>query len=125
MVHEMYRFILRTARIITAKYMAVFGLSERYLNTIIQRTKYLAYHDGDETSALMFGFLMPAMMTPDVHLDLYVQGHIFQHPDMYVKMSDPVFGPLKKQFKDMIPARHTGTIDRTTLMNDLPRQRRD
>jgi hypothetical protein len=125
MVHEMYRFILRTARIITAKYMAVFGLSQRYLNTIIQRTKYLAYHDGDETSALMFGFLMPAMMTPDVHLDLYVQGHIFQHPDLYVKMSDPVFGPLKKQFKDMIPARHTGTIDRTTLMNDLPRQRRD
>lgn len=116
-VHEMYRFIIRTARVISPRYMAVFGLNKRYVNSIIQRTKYLAYHDGDETSALMFGFLMPAMMTPDVHSDLYVQGHIFQDPRLYVKMSDPIFGPMKKQLRDVIPARHTGTIDRTTLMN--------
>ena len=117
-VHEMYRFIYRAARIISPQYMAVFGLSQRYVNTIIQRTRYLAYNDGDETSALMFGFLMPAMMAPDVHLDIYVQGHVFQHPDLYVKMSDPVFGPIKKQLRDVIPARHTGTIDRTTLMTN-------
>jgi len=115
-VHEMYRFVYRTARIISSQYMAVFGLSQRYVNTMIQRTKFLAYHDGDETSALMFGFLMPTMMTPDVHLDLYVEGHIFQDCNLYVKMSDPVFGPIKKQFRDMIPSRHTGTIDRATLM---------
>ena len=116
-LHEMYRFIHRAARVISPRYMAVFGLSQRYVNSIIQRTKFLAYHDGDETSALMFGFLMPAMMTPDVHVDIYVQGHIFQDSRLYVKMSDPIFGPMKKQCRDVIPARHTGTIDRRTLMN--------
>ena len=118
-VHEMYSFILRTARIISPEYIAMFGMNQRYMNSLVQRTKYLTYHDGDETSALMFGFLLPAMMTPDVHLDIFVEGHIFQHPALYVKMSDPVFGTLKKQFKDMIPARHTGTIDRTTLMSEV------
>ena len=118
LVHEMYRFIYRAARIISPKYMAVFGLKPPYVNSIIKRTRYLAHNDGDETSALMFGFLMPAMMTPDVHLDILVEAHIFQHPVLYVKMSDSVFGPIKKQFRDMIPSRHTGTIDRTTLMNE-------
>jgi len=118
LVHEMYRFVYRAARIISPQYMAVFGFNQRYANSIIQRTKYLAYNDGDETSALMFGFFMPAMMTPDVHLDICVKGHIFQHPVLYVKMSDPVFGPIKKQMRDMIPSRHTGTIDRETLMNN-------
>jgi hypothetical protein len=116
-LHEMYRFIHRAARVISPRYMAVFGLNQRYVNSIIQRTKFLAYHDGDETSALMFGFLMPAMMTPDVHVDIYVQGHIFQDPRLYVKMSDPIFGPMKKKCRNVIPARHTGTIDRRTLMN--------
>ena len=124
-VHDMYRFILSAARIISPQYQAVFGLNQRYVNSIIQRTKFLSYHSGDETSALMFGYLMPAMMTPDIHIDIFVEGHIFQDPSLYVKMSDPVFGPLKKQFKDMIPARHTGTIDRTTLMEDTPMQYRD
>ena len=124
-VHDMYRFILSAARIISPQYMSIFGLNQSYVNVIIQRTKYLAYNDGDETSALMFGFLMPAMMTPDIHIDLYVEGHIFQDPSLYVKMSDPVFGPLKKQFKYMIPARHTGTIDRATLMKDPVMQYRD
>ena len=117
-VHEMYRFILRAARIISPQYMAVFGFNQNYMNTIIKKTKSLAYNDGDETSALMFGFLMPAMMTPDIHLDILAESHIFQHPDLYVKMSDPTFGPIKKQLKDMIPSRHTGTIDRTTLMDE-------
>lgn len=118
LVHEMYRFIYRAARIISPQYMAVFGFNQRYVNTIIQRTRFLAYNDGDETSALMFGFLMPSMMTPDIHPDIHVQGNVFQHPVLYVKMSDPVFGPIKKQLRDMIPSRHTGTIDRTTLMDE-------
>jgi hypothetical protein len=118
LVHEMYRFIYHASRIISPQYMAVFGFNQRYVNSIIQRTRFLAHHDGDETSALMFGFLMPSMMTPDVHLDIFVEGNVFQHPDLYVKMSDPVFGPIKKQLKDMIPSRHTGTIDRTTLMHE-------
>lgn len=124
LVQEMYRFIYRAARIISPQYMALFGFKPHYVNSIIQRTRYLAYNDGDETSALMFGFLMPAMMTPDVHLDIFVEGNVFQHPLLYVKMSDPVFGPIKKQLKDMIPSRHTGTIDRTTLMNDPKIERR-
>lgn len=124
LVQEMYRFIYRAARIISPQYMAVFGFKPHYVNSIIQRTRYLAYNDGDETSALMFGFLMPAMMTPDVHLDIFVEGNVFQHPVLYVKMSDPVFGPIKKQLRDMIPSRHTGTIDRATLMNDPKIERR-
>ena len=123
-VHDMYRFILRAQRIISPQYMAVFGINQRYVNSIITRTKFLAYNDGDETSALAFGFLMPAMMTPDVHLNICVEAHVFQHPELYVKMSDPVFGPIKKQLRDMIPSRHTGTIDRTTLMNEPRIQRR-
>ena len=118
MVHDMYRFIYRAARIISPQYMAVFGFNQRYVNSIIQRTRYLAHNDGDETSALVFGFFLPSMMTPDVHLDICVEANVFQHPDLYVKMSDHVFGPIKRQFRDMIPSRHTGTIDRTTLMNE-------
>ena len=122
MVREMYRFIIKTHKLVTPVFISVFGLSRRYLHTIVNRTKFLAYYEGDEASALMFGFLVPSMMTPDVHLDIYVQGHVFQDPDLYVKMSDPVFGPIKKQLRDMIPSRHTGTIDRATL-TDEPTQR--
>jgi hypothetical protein len=104
--------------------MGVFGFTQRYVNVIIQRTKFLAYSDGDETSALMFGFLMPSLMTPDIHLDIYVEGHVFQEPRLYVKMSDPIFGPLKSRFKAMIPSRHTGTIDRATLLNDIVKRYR-
>jgi len=119
LVHELYRFIYRTARIISPQYMAVFGLKQVYVNKIIQRTRHLAYYDGDEASALMFGFLLPSLMTPDVHLDILVSGRVFQHNSLYVRMSDPVFGSIKKQLRDMIPSRHTGTIDRKTLMDDL------
>jgi hypothetical protein len=55
------------------------------------------------------------MMTPDVHLDILVEGRIFQNPELYVKMSDRIFGPLKKEQQDVIPSRHTGTIERATL----------
>jgi hypothetical protein len=123
-VHEMYRFMFRTMTIISPRYIAVFGFNQRYINVIVQRTKFLAYSDGDETSALMFGFLMPSLMTPDIHLDLYVEGHVFQENRLYVKMSDPIFGPLKRRFKAMIPSRHTGTIDRATLLNDVVKRYR-
>jgi len=115
-LREMYRFLIKTHKLISPEFMSVFGLNHRYVNTIIMRTKHLAYSEGDEASALMFGFMMPSMMTPDIHLDIFVKGEIFQEPDLYVKMSDPVFGPIKKKFRDMIPSRHTGTIDRTKLM---------
>ena len=122
MVREMYRFIIKMHKLVAPEFISVFGLNRRYLHTMVNRTNYLAYYEGDEASALMFGFLVPSMMTPSVHLDICVQGHVFQDPDLYVKMSDPVFGPIKKQLRDMIPSRHTGTIDRTTLM-DEPKQR--
>ena len=118
-VREMYRFIVKTYQLLTPEFMNAFGLPQPYVNRMIIRTKHLAYEDGDEASALMFGFLLPSLMTPDVHLDILVSGRVFQHPDLYVKMSDPVFGSIKKQLRDMIPSRHTGTIDRKTLMDDL------
>ena len=118
-VREMYRFIVITYRMLTPEFLNAFCIPQAYVNQMILRTKHLAYEDGDEASALMFGFLLPSLMTPDVHLDILVPGRVFQHPDLYVKMSDPVFGSIKKQLRDMIPSRHTGTIDRKTLMDDL------
>jgi hypothetical protein len=118
MVREMYRFIIKTYHILTPEFMNVFGLKDIYVKTIMMRAKHIACCGGDEASALMFGFIMPVLMTPDIHLDICVEGHIFQHPDLYVKMSDPVFGPIKKQLRDMIPSRDTGVIDRATLMDE-------
>ena len=118
MVREMYRFMIKAHMILTPEFVSVFGMNSKYINSIINRTKHLACYDGDEASALMFGLMMPALMTPEIHLDICVEGHVFQHPDLYVKMSDPVFGPIKKQLKDMIPSRHTGVIDRATLMDE-------
>jgi hypothetical protein len=124
MVREMYRFLIKTHKLISPGFISVFGLNRRYVHTMINRTKFLACYEGDEASALMFGFLVPSMMTPDVHLDIFVKGEAFQEPDLYVKMSDPVFGPIKKQLQDMIPSRHTGTIDRTRLMEEQNYPRR-
>jgi hypothetical protein len=124
MVREMYRFLIKTYKLITPEFMSVFGFNRRYLHTMIERTKFLACYEGDEASALMFGFLVPSMMTPDVHLDIFVKGEAFQEPDFYVKMSDPVLGSVKKQLRDMIPSRHTGTIDRTRLMEEKKYPRR-
>ena len=124
MVRELYRFLIKTHKLMKHEFMSVFGLNRRYVNTMINRTKFLACYEGDEASALMFGLLVPSMMTPDVHLDIFVRGEAFQEADFYVKMSDPVLGPVKKQFRDMIPSRHTGTIDRTRLMEERNYPRR-
>ena len=115
MVRAMYRFIIRASRVISPEFTGVFGFDLRFIKTIISRANYLATKDGDEASALMFGHFFPCLMTPDIHLDIFVGGNIFQHPELYVKMSNPVLGELKKEFRDVIPSRHTGTIDRSTL----------
>ena len=119
MVHAMYRFILRASCVISSEFLGVFGFNMRFIKAIISRAKHLATYDGDEASALVFGHFFPCLMTPDVHLDIFVGGNIFQHPELYVKMSNPVLGELKKEFRDVIPSRHTGTIDRATLMNPV------
>jgi hypothetical protein len=117
MVHTMYRFIVRASCVISSEFLGVFGFNMRFIKTIISRAKHLATYDGDEASALVFGHFFPCLMTPDVHLDIFVGGNIFQHSELYVKMSSPVLCELKKEFRDVIPSRHTGTIDRATLMN--------
>ncbi len=115
MVRAMYRFIIRASCVISPEFIGVFGFDMRFVKTIIARANYLATKDGDEASALVFGHFFPCLMTPDIHLDIFVGGNIFQHPELYVKMSNPVLGELKKEFRDVIPSRHTGTIDRSTL----------
>jgi hypothetical protein len=117
MVHAMYSFIVRASCVISPEFVGVFGFNMRFIKSIIFRAKHLATYDGDEASALVFGHFFPCLMTPDVHLDIFVGGNIFQHPELYVKMSNPVLGKLKKEFRDVIPSRHTGTIDRATLMD--------
>jgi hypothetical protein len=119
MVHAMYRFIIRASCVISPEFIGVFGFNMRFVKTIISRAHHLATKDGDEASALMFGHLLPCLMTPDVHLDIFVGGNIFQHSELYVKMSNPVLGELKKEFQDVIPSRHTGTINRATLMDPV------
>jgi len=119
MVHAMYRFIIRASCVISPEFVGVFGFNMRFVKAIISRAHHLATKDGDEASALMFGYFLPCLMTPDVHLDIFVGGNIFQHPELYVKMSNPVLGELKKEFRDVIPSRHTGTINRATLMDPV------
>ena len=119
MVHAMYRFIVKASCVISPEFVGVFGFNMRFIKTIISRANHLATKDGDEASALMFGYFLPCLMTPDVHLDIFVGGDIFQHPELYVKTSDPVTGELKKEFREVIPSRHTGTIDRAMLMNPV------
>ena len=116
MVRAMYRFIIRASRIISPEFIGVFGLNDKFVKSIISRIKMLATYNGDEASALLFAHLLPCLMTPNVHLDIYVGWHSFQTPELYVKMSDPVLGEVKKKFRDVIPSRHTGVIDRATLM---------
>jgi len=115
MLRAMYRFIVRASCVISPEFMGVFGFDMRFVKTIIARANYLATKDGDEASALIFGHFLPCLMTPDIHLDIFAGGNIFQHPELYVKMSSPIMGELKKEFRDVIPSRHTGTIDRSTL----------
>ena len=120
MIRSMYRFLIQASRILSTEFVGVFGYNMRFIKVIISRAKYLATHDGDEASALMFAHFLPCLMTPDVHLDIFAGGYVFQHPDLYVKMSDNVLGEIKKEFRDVIPSRHTGTIDRSTLMDPVP-----
>jgi len=115
MLRAMYRFIVRASCVISPEFMGVFGFDMRFVKTIITRANHLATKDGDEASALVFGHFLPCLMTPDIHLDIFAGGNIFQHPELYVKMSSPIMGELKKEFRDVIPSRHTGTIDRSTL----------
>jgi hypothetical protein len=119
MIRSMYRFLIQASRILSTEFAGVFGYNMRFIKVIISRAKHLATHDGDEASALMFAHFFPCLMTPDVHLDIFVEGYAFQHPDLYVKMSDNVLGEIKKEFRDVIPSRHTGTIDRSTLLNPV------
>ena len=119
MVRAMYRFIIRASRVLSPEFIGVFGFNMRFIKTMIARANYLATKDGDEASALMFGHFLPCLMTPDIHLDIFVGGNVFQHPELYVKMSNPVMGELKKEFRDVIPSRHTGTIDRSTLYHPV------
>ena len=115
MIREMYRFIIKASPVLSTEFSGIFGYNIHFIKAIVTRAKYLATKDGDEASALIFGHFLPCMMTHDVHLDIFVEGNIFQHPELYVKMSDRVFGQLKKEQQDVIPSRHTGTIDRATL----------
>ena len=112
MVREMYRFVIKASPVLSTEFSGVFGYNMNFIKVLIARAKHLATQDGDEASALIFGHFLPCMMTPDVHLDIFVEGSVFQDPDLYVKMSDRVFGRLKKEQQDVIPSRHTGTIER-------------
>ena len=119
MVRAMYRFIIKASRILSPEFAGVFGFNPNFIKVAISRAKQIATYDGDEASALMFAHFMPCLMTPDVHLDIFVGGNVFQDPKLYVKMSDPIMGKLKKEFREVLPSRHTGTIDRATLMDPI------
>ena len=119
MIHTMYAFLLRTQKILTDKFISVFGFTTMFRNTIIMRFHHLSSNSGDEASALMLGQFIPCLMTPEIHLDINVCARGFQDSHFYVKMSSRAFGKLKKQFKHVIPARHNGVIDRTTFMTAL------
>lgn len=116
MVHTTYAFLLRTQKILTDKFISVFGFTTKFRNTIIMRFHHLSSVNGDEASALMLGQFIPCLMTPEIHLDINVCTRGFQDDHFYVKMSARSFGKLKKRFKHLIPARHNGVIDRTTFM---------
>lgn len=115
MIREMYRFIIKASPVLSTEFSGVFGYNMNFIKVLITRAKHLATEDGDEASALTFGHFLPCMMTPDVHLDICVEGRVFQDPELYVKMSDRVFGQLKKEQQDVIPSRHTGTIERAII----------
>jgi hypothetical protein len=119
MIHAMYVFLLRTQKILSDKFISVFGFSTKFRNTIMMRFHDLSSVNGDEASALMLGQFIPCLMTPEIHLDINVCTRGFQESHFYVKMSSRVFGKLKKRFKHLIPARHNGVIDRTTFMTAL------
>lgn len=119
MIHTTYAFFLRTQKILSDKFISVFGFSTMFKNTVLMRFHHLSSVNGDEASALMLGQFIPCLMSPEIHLDINVCSRGFQDSHFYVKMSSRVFGKLKKRFKHLIPARHNGVIDRTTFMTAL------
>jgi hypothetical protein len=119
MIHTMYAFFLRMQKILTDEFISVFGFSTMFKNTVLTRFHHLSSVSGDEASALMLGQFIPCLMTPEIHLDINVCARGFQDSQFYVKMSSRVFGKLKKRFKHLIPARHSGAIDRRTFMTAL------
>jgi len=62
--------------------------------------------------SLIFWYFVPYIMSPDIHPDINVTSRFFQNSKLYVKMSDPIFGQLNKQFSDFIPSIHNGYIAR-------------
>jgi hypothetical protein len=119
MIHTMYAFLLRTQKILSDKFISIFGFTTMFRNTVLMRLHHLSSVNGDEASALMLGQFIPCLMTPEIHLDINVCARGFQESHFYIKMSSRVFGKLKKRFKHLIPARHNGVIDRTTFMTAL------
>jgi hypothetical protein len=119
MIHTMYAFLLRTQKILSYKFISVFGFSSMFRNTVLMRFHHLSSNSGDEASALMLGQFIPCLMTPEIHLDINVCARGFQDSNFYIKMSSRAFGKLKKRFKHVIPARHNGVIDRKTFMTAL------
>jgi hypothetical protein len=113
MVHILYAFIRRTERVLSDKFSGVFGYNEKFKYTMLMRLHHLSTVSGDEVSALMMGNFMPFLMTPELHLNIAVTERGFQMDALYVKMSNRLFGKLKKQFKHVIPFRHNGFIART------------
>jgi hypothetical protein len=110
--HAMFRFIIQASCVISNKFIGIFGLSPPLKKKIISRAKYLSTTDGNgsEAAALVFGHFMPCLMTPKVHLDICVTSNLFQNDRLYIRYSNPIFGELKKKFRDVIPARHNGII---------------
>ena len=119
MIHTTYAFLLRAQRVLTDKFISVFGFTTMFKNAMLMRFHHLSSVSGDEASALMLGQFIPCLMTPEIHLDINVCTRGFQDDEFYVKMSSRAFGKLKKRFKHLIPARHTGVIDRMTFMTAL------
>ena len=115
LVHILYAFMRRTERILSDRYIGVFGFNENFKRAMIMRFHHLSSASGDEASALMMGYFIPAIMTPKVHIDIPVSTRIFQSDDLYVRMSNRAFGDLKIRFRSIIPARHTEKIRRDPI----------
>jgi hypothetical protein len=106
-LHAMYRFIIQASCVISNKFIGIFGLLPPLKKKIIDRSKYLSTTDGNgsEAAALVFGYFMPCLMTPKVHLDICVTSNLFQDKRLYIRYSNPVLGELKEEFRDVIPVR--------------------
>ncbi len=102
---NLFRVIVRAHKMLTPEFMGIFGLPPKFIKSMITRSHFLATDAGLETAALLFGLLMPCMMTPDIHLNVNVGSKFFTHQALHVKTDDRDFGFLKLRFQDIIPAR--------------------